>query len=179
MMKMKQVLKVSVITGGLILLVGCSTTGGKNANGTVSYPAAAGVTTSGLGPNATIAGLNTSSSPNRMRSPYDQVYFFDYDQSAIHGEDLGSIDVQGNYLAAHPNSRILITGNTDERGSREYNIALGNRRAITVEHRLKMDGVAERQINAVSYGAEKPISPGNTEQDFAQNRNVQLIYKQK
>lgn len=177
-MKIKQLLKISVVASGLILLAACSTTGGKNANGTVTYPGT-GVTTTGLGPNATIAGLNTSSSPNRMRAPFDQVYFFDYDQSTIHGDDLGSIDVQGNYLAAHPNSHILLTGNTDERGSREYNIALGNRRAITVEHRLKMDGAAERQINAVSYGSEKPISPGNTEQDFAQNRNVQLIYKQK
>lgn len=178
-MNIKLLPQILAISSALLLLAGCSTTG---KGGTVSYPGAGadtGVATQGLGANAIIAGLNTSASPYRMKAPYNQIYFFDYDQNTIHGEDMGSIDVQGNYLAAHPNARVLLTGNTDERGSREYNIALGNRRASAVKQRLKMDGAAERQINQVSYGSEKPIVPGNSEDAFAKNRNVQLIYEEK
>lgn len=177
-MKLTQIVKISAIATSLVLLAACSTTGsGSSGNG--SAGAYQGTTTMGLGLPQTIAGLNTSASPYRMKAPYNQIYFFDFDSSNIHSEDVPSIDVQGNYLAANPSASVLLTGNTDERGSREYNIALGERRALAVANRLQMDGAKQSQVQVVSYGAEKPVVPGHNQAAWAQNRNVQLIYQSK
>jgi peptidoglycan-associated lipoprotein len=80
-------------------------------------------------------------------------------------------------LATHPNAKILLTGNTDEHGSREYNIGLGQRRADSVASVLEADGASKNQITTVSYGAEKPVALGHDEAAYAQNRRVDLIYQ--
>ena len=97
--------------------------------------------------------------------------------NTVHNPDRDSIDAQAQYLLSHPNARILLEGNTDSRGSREYNIALGERRSISIGEALKLDGVGEEQIRLVSYGEEKPVALGTAENSYRLNRRVNLIYE--
>jgi peptidoglycan-associated lipoprotein len=172
-MKRHLLKKISLLCVSVVLLTACSTTGTKGGAG-----GAEDVTTMGLGNEQSIGGYGLTDA-YRMKPGYNQIYFFDFDKNDIHANYLPSIDVQANYLLAHPGARVLLTGNTDSRGSHEYNIALGNRRALAVANRLEMDGVPKRQIRVVSYGAEKPIAPGDDDRSYALNRNVQLIFEAK
>ncbi|OJA00174.1 peptidoglycan-associated lipoprotein [Rickettsiella grylli] len=107
----------------------------------------------------------------------DQTYHFDFNQSFVREEDKPSLQIQAHYLISHPQTKILIVGNTDERGSREYNIGLGQRRALSVERFLIANGVSKKQILTVSYGAEKPVAFGHSEADYAKNRRADLQYQ--
>ena len=90
---------------------------------------------------------------------------------------MSSVNSQANYLKNHPNARILIAGHTDERGSREYNIALGERRANTVAEVIRMSGVSRNQMRIVSYGKERPANLAHDEESRSQNRRVELTYE--
>ena len=80
------------------------------------------------------------------------------------------------YLAANPTVRVRLEGHTDERGSREYNIGLGERRAQAVRRALLLQGATETQLSTVSYGAERPAAAGSNEAAWAQNRRVEIVY---
>lgn len=116
---------------------------------------------------------------NRLKAPYNQSYYFDFDRYEAKNEDLESIQVQANYLVSHPQARIRLEGNADERGSREYNVALGWKRAKAVASVLKQHGATDAQIAVVSYGKEKPLALGHDEDSHSQNRRVDLIYEAK
>lgn len=139
-----------------------------------------GVVTSGIGgEDADTSGNTDLSNPNALVPGANQVYYFDYDKNDVHSSDLPSLKVQAKYLISHPNAKVLIEGNTDIRGSREYNIALGQRRANAVADILSLHGVNKNQFRTVSYGAEKPVALGHTEHDYALNRRVNMIYQAK
>jgi peptidoglycan-associated lipoprotein len=95
---------------------------------------------------------------------------FDYDQAAIRDADQGTLDRKASILSANPNVRIRISGHADERGSDEYNLALGNRRAAAAKRYLESKGVEGSRVEVVSYGEERPMNPGTDEAAFAQNR---------
>jgi peptidoglycan-associated lipoprotein len=105
-----------------------------------------------------------------------RVIYFDFDSSEIKGEGTDIVAAHAKYLAGHPNSRIRLEGNTDDRGSREYNIGLGERRAQAVKRALLLQGAAEAQLATVSYGAERPAVVGNDEAAWAKNRRVEVVY---
>ncbi len=98
--------------------------------------------------------------------------FFDLDQWRLDSEDQEVLRRQAAWLQAYPNVRILIAGNADERGTREYNLALGERRASSAKDFLVSLGVSASRIDTVSYGKERPIAAGSNEQSWAQNRNA-------
>lgn len=123
--------------------------------------------------------LDGISSANRLKVPYNQAYYFAYDNFDVKNEDYESINVQANYLIAHPGAKVRLEGNTDERGSREYNVALGWKRARSVVAILKQQGVKNSQIAVVSFGKEKPIAFGHDEASYSKNRRVDLIYESK
>jgi peptidoglycan-associated lipoprotein len=102
------------------------------------------------------------------------VVYFDYDSSEIRGDDLQTVSAHAAYLAKYKNARVRLEGHTDERGSREYNIGLGERRAQTVRNALLLQGVAESQVTTVSYGEERPAAEGADEAAYAKNRRVEL-----
>lgn len=114
---------------------------------------------------------------NSLKAPSNQTYYFSFDSNKINPSDMQALNVQANYLASHPNARIRLEGNTDSRGSREYNVALGWRRDQSVDHYFTQRGVSPKQIQMISYGKEHPAVTGNTPQDWALNRRVNLIYK--
>jgi peptidoglycan-associated lipoprotein len=95
---------------------------------------------------------------------------FDYDQATIREADQGTLDRKAGILSANPNVRIRISGHADERGSDEYNLALGNRRAAAAKRYLESKGVEGSRIDVVSYGEERPLNPGADETAYAQNR---------
>ena len=118
--------------------------------------------------------LNPSSLISKERS-----VFFDFDQFVIKANDGPLIERQGKYLAGKQNLAIRVEGNADERGGREYNLALGQKRADAVVRALKVYGVGEKQLEAVSLGSEKPAMQGHDEVVWAQNRRVDLAYPNK
>ena len=102
--------------------------------------------------------------------------YFDFDSSEIKGEGTDIVAAHAKYLAANPGTRVRLEGHTDERGSREYNIGLGERRAQAVRRALLLQGAADAQISTVSYGEERPAVPGHDEAAWAKNRRVEIVY---
>ena len=106
----------------------------------------------------------------------DRTVYFDFDSSAISSDDEEIIKHHGKYLALNSSASVRIEGHTDERGSREYNIALADRRAQSVKRLLTFQGASSSQIIVISYGEEKPASIGHDESAWQLNRRAELIY---
>lgn len=139
--------------------------------------------TSGLGSEGAAAGGKSTTSA--ALTPQQQaladlkqksVVYFDYDSSEIRSEYLPVVAAHAAYLVKYPSARVRLEGHTDDRGSREYNVGLGERRAQTVRRALLAQGVAEAQVTTLSYGEERPAVEGSDEAAFAQNRRVELAY---
>jgi peptidoglycan-associated lipoprotein len=118
---------------------------------------------------------NPLKDPNNILSK--RSIFYDYDKYDVKDEYKPLLQAHARYLARNPDAKMLIQGNADERGSREYNIALGQKRADGVKKLLQLMGVQERQIEAVSLGEEKPRCTENTEDCYSQNRRSDLLYR--
>lgn len=117
------------------------------------------------------------SSLNDPNSPLSQrVLYFDLDSSQIKDEDRDIITVHAEFLAAHSEITIVLEGHADERGSREYNIALGEKRAKAVKQLMTLQGVAENQIQVISFGEERPVALGHDTAAWDLNRRVEILY---
>lgn len=121
---------------------------------------------SGIDPNS-IAG----------RAPLERVIYFDYNQAELRPEYLEIVAQHGRFLAENPEGRVRLEGHTDERGTREYNIALGEARAKTVSRMLQLQGVNPAQLRTVSYGEELPVDDAHNNDAWAKNRRVNVIYE--
>jgi peptidoglycan-associated lipoprotein len=106
----------------------------------------------------------------------NRTIYFDFDSSEVKADYNGLIAAHARYLSSNPSIRVRLEGNTDERGSREYNIGLGERRAQSVRRALTLQGVTDAQITTVSYGEERPAVTGHTEEAWARNRRVDIVY---
>ena len=115
--------------------------------------------------------LTDPNSPLSKRS-----VFFDYDSNAVKDEFRGLVQAHSRYMTDKRDARIRIEGNCDERGSREYNLALGQRRAEAVKRVMTVLGVQDGRIETVSFGEEKPVATGHDEQAWAQNRRADIKY---
>lgn len=105
-----------------------------------------------------------------------RIVYFDFDSSEIKGAGTDVVATHAKYLASHSGTRVRLEGHTDERGSREYNIGLGERRAQAVRRALLLQGATDAQISTVSYGEERPAVPGHDETAWAKNRRVEIVY---
>ena len=101
--------------------------------------------------------------------------YFDFDKSDIKPDSQAVVASWATYLSANPTSKVRLEGNTDERGTREYNIGLGERRANAVAQALEARGVSASQLTTVSYGKERPVALGHDEASWGQNRRVDLV----
>jgi peptidoglycan-associated lipoprotein len=106
-----------------------------------------------------------------------RLVYFDYDSFVVKPEFATVLEANARYLAADPKRRLSLEGHTDERGGREYNLALGQKRAEAVRRALALLGVNEQQMEPVSFGEEKPAVNGFTEEAYARNRRVELTYR--
>ena len=104
------------------------------------------------------------------------IIYFDYDRAEIKPEFVPIVTAHAKYLNTSSTNKIRLEGHSDERGSREYNIGLGERRAQAVRRALMLQGVTEAQITTVSYGEERPAVQGSDESAYAKNRRVELVY---
>lgn len=166
--------KCCVITLMCLGLFACSTASHNKAGSGNSYEEGS-IKSSGVGRETSF----DSDKGNALKPGCNQIYYFDFDSSAVHDADRASVEAQASYLADHPNAKVRLEGHTDNQGSREYNIGLGERRARSVADVLKMNGVSGNQIKVVSFGAQKPVAFGNTEEDYQLNRRVELVYEKK
>ncbi len=179
---MKRILCVGVLVCGAVLLAGCPKKPMVNDQQatTSQVPASSQGSGASGGASTTVAPFGADESANGAANANGplagRVIYFDFDKAEIKPEFADLITTFAKNLTAHPNLKLRLEGNTDERGTREYNIGLGERRAQTVRRALMLQGVAESQLTTVSYGAERPAVEGDDETAWAQNRRVELVY---
>jgi len=125
------------------------------------------------------APVNSSSADAGLAGPLNaaKVIYFDYDSYIVKPESQATIEAHAQYLKANQRSKVSLEGHTDERGSREYNLALGQKRADAVRQSLTLLGVSAAQIESVSFGEEKPAVAGSDEAAYAKNRRAEFFYK--
>jgi len=165
------------------LLAGCSTQPAAPVEDQSAAAAAAaakdgaatsGTTTSGVSGSATGTGANPLKDPNNILSK--RSIYFEYDSFVVEDKYKAQIDAHAKYLSANRSAKVTLQGHTDERGSREYNIALGQKRADAVKRAMTLMGVQDVVIETVSYGKEKPKREGHDEAAWAENRRVDIVY---
>jgi len=164
------------------LLAGCSTQPAAPVEDQSAAAAAAaakdgaatsGTTTSGVSGSATGTGANPLKDPNNILSK--RSVYFDFDKFDVKEEYRPIVEAHANYLRQNPGAKMLIQGNADERGSREYNLALGQRRAEAVRQAMVLDGVRADTLEAVSNGEERPRCTDRNEDCYATNRRVDIL----
>jgi peptidoglycan-associated lipoprotein len=122
-------------------------------------------------PPATSSGVVPGSQEDLVANVGDRV-FYDFNRSNLRPDATGTLDKQATWLAKYGSVNVQVAGNCDERGTEEYNLALGDRRANAAASYLKAKGVATGRITTISYGKDRPTAQGSTEQAWAQNRNA-------
>jgi peptidoglycan-associated lipoprotein len=105
------------------------------------------------------------------------VFYFDFDNTTIKADSKNSLIAHSQYLAANSSARVILEGHADERGTVEYNLALAERRALSVSRFLKANGAAPSQIETVSFGEERPALMGHNDDSWSQNRRVEIKYQ--
>ena len=167
----------NILSGVLIvgLLASCSSKL-PNSDVPVRDAGKSGVMASGLGRHANFS-RQEKGEVYTTQAPRNQIYLFAYDNAKVAAKYLPSINAQARYLQQHPGAFIMLAGHTDSRGSREYNIALGERRANAVEQLFRLAGVSRKQIRVVSYGQERPVAYNQDAASYRLNRRVELTYE--
>ena len=162
------------VAAGAILLSACSSTPLNETKDAAAAPAAASATAD----SRSVAPVNVASDP--LNDPKGALakrsVYFDYDSYVVRDDGRPVVDAHAKFLAANKGRKIVIQGNTDERGGREYNLALGQKRAEAVRKSLSLLGVADTQMEAVSFGKEKPKALGSDEEAWAENRRADIVY---
>lgn len=174
-MTLKQWAQVVFIGAGILTLTACSSARKPMDDAAVNDENAA------YNSDAQSSGAGDDSNFNdgSRAAASGKVYYFDFDSNTVHDSDLPAISANARKLSAQPGMNVLLEGHTDPRGSREYNIGLGERRAKAVAEILTQKGVDPSQIRVVSYGAEKLATPGHSDADYQQDRRVVLVYVQR
>jgi peptidoglycan-associated lipoprotein len=145
----------------------------EDRSGTATTPSNGGGTQSRVAPVDASATDGTAQGPLNVA----RLVYFDYDSFQIKAESQPIIEAHARFLRANPQRKVSLEGHTDERGGREYNLALGQKRAEAVRRALALLGVADGQMEAVSFGKEKPAVTGSDESSWAQNRRVEIAYR--
>jgi len=159
---------------------------GTEGDQATSQQNADGVQTGGLGGDATMGGTALSGATvsydkaaindaNNVLA--EKVIYFEYDSDQISADYQELIAHHGKYLAANADMKVRLEGHADERGSREYNVALANRRAQSVRRLVLFQGVNADQVDVISYGEEKPVALAHDEESWQLNRRVELVYE--
>jgi len=187
--------KTAIVVVPALLMLGCGTKGevqegAAGAGQPTTGAPAEGAATTGVGAGGAVSGEamgeGAKGAPGAFTGdPLDdpnsllakRVVYFDFDKSDIKDEFRDIIAAHAAYLASHSNVTVTLEGHCDERGTREYNIALGERRSMAVQRVVTLQGVAAGQVNSISYGEERPAELGHDESAWAKNRRVEFIYK--
>jgi len=169
---MKKFVPLVLVLGSLGLLMGCPS---KPAEQPPPPPAQTTTDTNAVdNANATADETATQGPSGELLSK--RIVYFDFDSAEVRADSQTVVAAHARYLAGAPAQKVRLEGHADERGSREYNIGLGERRAQSVRRALMLQGVAESQITTVSYGEERPAVAGSDEQAYSANRRVEIVY---
>jgi peptidoglycan-associated lipoprotein len=171
---MKNVLWIVLVTAvfGVTACGKSNTKDDADSTGSSTAPPPSSTSSSGADRNIGISPLEAE----QQKLLQTLVVYFDYDQAEIRPEFNSMLAAHGQNLAKNAAMTLRLEGNTDERGSREYNIGLGERRAQAVRRALMLQGAAANQLTTVSYGEERPASTGSNEEAWRLNRRVELVY---
>jgi peptidoglycan-associated lipoprotein len=173
----KSLVLLAVVLAASLAVAGCKPKVKPDANAGANTSQNSGADSSGVG--AASASDEGADAPGPMEGLLaKRTIYFDFDSSEIKGEGTEIVAAHAKYLAKMGGTKIRLEGHTDERGSREYNIGLGERRAQAVRRALLLQGAAEGQISTVSYGEERPAVAGSDEAAWAKNRRVEIVYLQ-
>nr|WP_298415193.1 peptidoglycan-associated lipoprotein Pal [uncultured Halomonas sp.] len=185
-MQFNNYVKSLIVVVALAFVAGCSSTGGTqdgSMDGSADGAGRQGATTGqvggtgmGQGQGMQGQGQGMQQGQGQGRIPQQRTIYFDYDKETIRPEFESTLNANAQYLRSNPNARVVLQGHGDERGTREYNLGLGERRAKAVERYLAVQGVSDSQIEIVSYGEERPAVDGHSEDAYAQNRRVVFDY---
>jgi peptidoglycan-associated lipoprotein len=179
---MKRILSIALLIAGAALLAGCPKkhnvndapiAGTQVPDSSASAGQGASTSTSPLGGDASSSARGLGEGTGALAR---KVIYFDFDKSEIKPEYADIVTAAAHNLTANPGMKMKLEGNTDERGTREYNIGLGERRAQAVRRALMLQGVAETQVTTVSFGAERPAVEGDDEAAWSKNRRVEVVY---
>jgi len=171
---MKKILSLSLF---IAVLAGCSTTPVPDENAGAPVESRSGADVKPV----VAGGLDASGLPRELTDPKSQLsqrsIYFDVDKYEVKGEYQALVAAHAKFLVANRGFKVLIQGNTDETGSREYNLSLGQKRADAVKRALVLLGAQENQVESVSLGEEKPRNSGRDEAAFAENRRADVLYR--
>ncbi len=180
----RQVL-LPILVAAAAIVAGCGGDSATLADSTA--PTGPATTAPGSGEGASTTGIEGAGSPEVIREVPGVnapgllsrlVVYFEFDQSDIDPEFNALLAAHGEYLAGTGGAQVRLEGHADERGSREYNIGLGERRAQAIRRVLLLQGAATEQLTTVSYGEERPAVVGGDEESYSLNRRVELVYRQ-
>jgi peptidoglycan-associated lipoprotein len=157
-----------------ILLAACASDSSKDAAKRTS-PTGTATTTTGYDTGTAARPTATQAAAAAAALPSARVLYFAFDSSELNADALRLVDSWAKYLSANPNARVRLEGHCDERGTREYNIGLGERRALAVRDALTARGVSARQLGVASFGEERPVALGSNEEAWRQNRRVEIV----
>ncbi|MCC7326438.1 MAG: peptidoglycan-associated lipoprotein Pal [Burkholderiales bacterium] len=168
----------------LMVLAGCSTTPteapveDKSAMATPATTPSTGASTTGTNTAGVSGATGSGTDPRKDPSNilYKRSVYFDFDSFVVDPQYKSIIEAHAKYLVANPAAKVTLQGHADERGSREYNIALGQKRADAVKRMMTLLGVRETIVETVSFGEEKSKNPGHDEAAWAENRRVDIVY---
>jgi len=170
--------KFALLGAVAMLMAGCSSVSLDNAP--VEDRTAAGTAPKGSESavaSTTVGNVDAGKSSQSAIANVSHLVYFDFDSYVIKPEFQAVIDAHARHLKADRSRKVVLEGHTDERGGREYNLALGQRRADAVRRALGLLGVADNQMEAVSFGEEKPAVQGSNEEAWAKNRRVEIKYR--
>ena len=171
---MKPVLRSIPFAVLVALAAGCST---QQTSDSSTTPAQTSTATTSSATQAAPSSLGNAPDPVRRQGMLaKRSIYYDFDKYDISAESRALIEAHARYLRENPNVKVRIEGNADERGSAEYNLALGQRRAESVAHMMKVLGVPDGRIEAVSLGKEKPKRTGHDESSWQENRRSDIVY---
>lgn len=166
---------------GVLALTGCanraSTLPDFEAGESASGSRGSGASTSPFGDGSGMGAFEEEFA-SRQGLLNELIVYFDFDVSEVPAEHNAMLSAHAQYLASNPNVQLRLEGHADERGSREYNIGLGERRAQAVRRVLMLQGASASQLSTVSYGEERPAAFGSDEEAYRLNRRVELVYRQ-
>lgn len=164
----------------ILLGGGCASGGGGDRPPADLEPDDAGSTTVGAEGATTPLGKGEGFELDPLKNPTspltERIIYFDFDSSEVRPDVMELITTHGEYLADNPKQRVRLEGHADERGSREYNLGLGERRARAVNELLRLQGVIVDQVELISYGEELPAAFGHDEESWQINRRVEIVY---
>ena len=178
---MKTLSRLSIVLLPVMLFAGCESLGTQEGATVEDRGTIAEGAEGAEGAQARGARAGTAFEGHPLEDPASllsqRVIYFDFDSSKVADDFVELVKHHGRYLSANPSASIRLEGHTDERGTREYNIALGDRRAQAVKRLLMFQGASSDQVTIISYGEEKPASLGHDESTWHLNRRAELVYQ--